>query len=138
MGDDEDERRHHPRAPIELLVEYQRLNAFFADYTRNIGRGGTFVQTERPLPIGTEFVFNLAVPTLDAPIRLSGRVQWTVTAEQATADQPSGMGIGFLFANDSERELVERTVVTLMNESLGPALSERLLRLRDSRPPGDD
>jgi type IV pilus assembly protein PilZ len=45
--------RVEPRAPIELKVEYKRINSFFADYTRNISKGGTFIKTTKPLAIGT-------------------------------------------------------------------------------------
>ena len=48
--------------PIALKVEYKRLNSFFADYTKNISRGGTFIRTKNPLSIGTEFMFQLQVP----------------------------------------------------------------------------
>ena len=57
-----DERRDQDRAPIKLEVQYKRLNTFFADYTRNISKGGTFIRTARPLDIGTEFVFVLVLP----------------------------------------------------------------------------
>ena len=73
-NNDDDERREQRRAPIELKVEYKRLNTFFFDYTRNISKGGTFIHTERPLPIGTVFVFQLRLPTLDAPDRKSTRL----------------------------------------------------------------
>ena len=43
------ERRREMRAPIELKVEYKRLNSFFADYTRNISRDGMFIKTLKPL-----------------------------------------------------------------------------------------
>src|SRR5690606_4678270 len=42
------DKRAHPRIPIELRVDYPKLNAFFADYTRNISKGGTFVRTAQP------------------------------------------------------------------------------------------
>ena len=70
------EKRRFARAPIELKVEYKRLNTFFADYTKNISKGGTFIKTRKPLDIGTEFVFKLCVPTLADPIALNGKVQW--------------------------------------------------------------
>ena len=70
MPSDGSDRRREPRAPIELRVEYKRLNTFFADYTKNISRGGTFIGTERPLEIGTEFIFALDLPTLAEPLRL--------------------------------------------------------------------
>ena len=131
---DSDERRGETRAPIELKVEYRRLNAFFADYTKNISRGGTFIATARPLPIGTEFVFRLGVPGLDEPISLRGRVRWTIEEKTADGDEP-GMGIRFVFADDGERAAVERVVEKLMTDSLGPLVYARLTA---GRPPPDE
>jgi type IV pilus assembly protein PilZ len=115
---------------IELTVEYKRLNAFFADYTKNIGRGGTFIATSKPLPIGTEFAFRLVIPTLPEPLRLRGRVQWIVGAEDASDEQPAGMGIGFLYDSEAERERVAGVVEQLMTTQLGRPLFERLIAQR--------
>src|SRR6185312_9659980 len=60
----ESDRRTNDRHAIELKVEYKRLNTFFADYTKNISKGGTFIRTDKPLSIGTEFLFKLFVPQL--------------------------------------------------------------------------
>ena len=127
---DERDRRGEFRAPIELRIEYKRLNSFFADYTKNISHGGTFISTDRPLEIGTDFVFMLSVPNLPEPLVLRGRVQWTVSPEQANADQPPGMGIGFVFDSELERERVDSAVEKLIVSSLGPALYEKLVRAR--------
>lgn len=121
------ERRSTFRAAIELSVEYKRLNTFFADYTRNISRGGTFIRTDRPPPPGTEFVLALRIRGLDEPLRLRGRVKWAVRVEDATADQPAGMGIEFLWSSDDERLETERAVERLMTSELGEALAARLL-----------
>lgn len=126
-----DDRRGGSRTPIELKVEYQRLNSFFADYTKNISRGGTFIRTERPLEIGTEFVFKLGVPTLKEPLVLAGKVQWIIRLEETAADQEPGMGIGFIFESEAERERVQGTIEQLMIEQLGPLLSSKLLGHRD-------
>jgi type IV pilus assembly protein PilZ len=121
------ERRSSARATIELSVEYKRLNTFFADYTRNISKGGTFIRTERPLAIGTEFVFALSIRSVDEPLRLRGRVKWIVTPAQATADRPAGMGIEFQWDSEDERLSTERIVERLMSNELGEALTARLL-----------
>lgn len=121
------DRRDNSRAQIELKVEYKRLNSFFADYTRNISRGGTFIKTGKPLKIGTEFMFKLFVPRLDGPLVLRGKVQWIVSEAEATDEQPAGMGIGFVYASEAEREKIERVVEGLMVESLGPVIYEKLL-----------
>lgn len=110
-----------------LNVEYKRLNTFFADYTRNISKGGTFIRTDRPLQIGTEFVFALTIRSVPEPLRLRGRVRWVVTPEVATDDQPAGMGIEFLYATDEERKTTEAIVEKLMTQELGEGLTSRLL-----------
>ncbi len=124
------ERREHPRAPIELKVEYKRLNSFFADYTRNISRGGTFIRTSKPLDIGTEFVFRLTVPRMEEPLLLRGKVQWVVHAADATEEQEPGMGIGFIFDREADRQRIESIVERLMIASLGPVLHEKLMKKR--------
>ena len=126
------DRRQELRAPIELKVEYKRLNTFFADYTRNISRGGTFIKTTRPLPIGTEFVFKLFVPHLGDALRIQGEVQWIVTeadvAEGRSGDQSDpGMGIRFTYRQGSTQDEIDRVVERLMVDSLGQRLYSRLM-----------
>jgi type IV pilus assembly protein PilZ len=127
------DRRRAPRAPIELKVEYKRLNSFFADYTRNISRGGTFIRTQKPLDIGTEFMFQLYIPTLPDPLELRGRVQWVVRPDATPGDdeQDPGMGIGFVYGSEADRHRIEAIVERLMVDSLGTQISERLLKKRD-------
>ena len=73
------EKRSAVRTPIDLKVDYKRLNTFFADYTKNISKGGTFIRTTKPLDVGTEFVFVLSVPTHNTHLELKGEVVWIVT-----------------------------------------------------------
>ncbi len=122
----DDERRRAPRAAIELKVEYKRLNTFFADYTKNISRGGTFIATEKPLLVGTEFVFALTVPGLPEPLRLSGKVMWIVHPRDASSGNPAGMGIEFQY-DAQERAAKEASVEQLMLKELGEHLTTRLL-----------
>jgi type IV pilus assembly protein PilZ len=123
------ERREMDRLPIELRVEYRRLNSFFADYTKNISKGGTFIRTAKPLPPGTEFVFVLIIPKLEEPLRLNGEVVWTTDPSRATDDEPAGMGIRFKYIDDNERKETEDIVEALVKNELGDHISERLLRV---------
>jgi type IV pilus assembly protein PilZ len=122
------EARTHARAPIELKVDYKKLNSFFADYTKNISKGGTFIRTSKPLPIGTRFLFKLTVPQRPGPFELIGEVVWAT----ASGDD-AGMGIKFVYASDTQRGDFEGVVEHLMAESLGPDLAGRLLN-KPSRP----
>jgi type IV pilus assembly protein PilZ len=125
-GDEDDDRRRGFRAPIELKVEYKRLNTFFADYTKNISRGGSFIATDKPLPVGTEFVFALGVPSMPEPLRLRGKVIWVTPSGEATKANPAGMGIEFQYDADERREK-EAAVERLMSEQLGDHLTTKLL-----------
>jgi type IV pilus assembly protein PilZ len=144
----QDDSRDAPRAPVVLRVEYTRLNSFIADYTKNISRGGTFIHTVKPLPVGSEFIFVFIMPGArrsasradpgdDSPppspggptnrrLAMRGKVRWV----KSTPDEEAGMGIEFVFADDGERESVRAFVETVMLEALGPVLAERLLRAR--------
>lgn len=132
----EPERRaeaHHPRRPIELKVEYKRLNTFFADYTKNISRGGTFIKTSRPLPVGTEFLFKLFVPGLEEPLTIHGEVQRIIerAADAPPAAPPGdsepGMAIRFVYREGDPQHEIARIVEGMMTESLGPRLYARLM-----------
>lgn len=117
------EHRQYARAPIELKVDYKKLNSFFADYTKNISKGGTFIKTKKPLAIGTRFLFKLTVPQRTEPFELLGEVVWS----KADGDEP-GMGIRFIYSNDSQRADFEGVVEKLMADSLGADLTEKLLK----------
>lgn len=105
------------------------MNTFFADYTKNISKGGTFIKTERPLPVGTEFVFKLAVPWKEEAFHLSGAVVWTNSAEcSQRPEEPSlGMGIRFIFTDPQLKSEFEGDVEQMMIDSLGPLLHKQLL-----------
>jgi type IV pilus assembly protein PilZ len=123
----DEDLRHADRAPITLRVEYKRINTFFADYTKNISKGGTFIRTARPLDVGTEFMFVLSLPET-VQLELKGVVKWVVSEAEATTDKPEGMGIQFVFADDGQRQAVEQVVTGMMREALGPVLANKLLR----------
>jgi type IV pilus assembly protein PilZ len=124
------EHRIEERTAITLKVDYRRLNSFFADYTKNISKGGTFIRTSKPLNVGTEFVFVLSLPTLNEQLQLNGEVMWVVTDDQSSEEQPSGMGIKFKFDSDDERTKVDEFVERIMIDALGEHISQRLLAKR--------
>ena len=119
------ERRADPRRPIELKVEYKRLNTFFADYTKNISRGGTFIKTRRPLPVGTEFLFKLMIPGRPEPLTIHGEVQRIVTGDGDREDP--GMAIKFVYREGDPQAVIARNVEAMMTESLGPRLYAKLM-----------
>jgi type IV pilus assembly protein PilZ len=121
--------RVHERTPFQLRVAYERMNSFFADYTKNISKGGTFIKTERSVPLGTKFLFSLSIPSLPQPVQLLGEVAWFLGPDEAVQQSTEpGMGIRFLFDGPEQRLQFESMVEALMRESLGEALTASLLQ----------
>jgi type IV pilus assembly protein PilZ len=142
---DDSERRQAARAPIELKVEYKRLNTFFYDYTKNISKGGTFIPTEKPLPVGTIFLFRLLVPARTEALPLRGEVRWVVRKgepppPEVPAGHQPGMGIRFVYDSPEQQRELERLVEKMMVDSLGQLIYSRLVgAARDPRrAPGRD
>jgi len=123
------ERREYIRAPIELKVEYKKMNTFFADYTKNISKGGTFIKTDKPLPVGTEFLFRLAIPMLKEPVEIRGVVVWINEEDNLSHPEVEelGMGIRFIYDTDRQREEFYEMVEGMMRESLGEHLYKKLM-----------
>jgi type IV pilus assembly protein PilZ len=123
LAESSDEKRSHVRAPIELRVEYKRVNSFLADYTKNISRGGTFIGTDKPLPLGTRFRFRISVPDMAVPINLTGEVAWI-----APPGETPGMGIRFVDLEGEAREVFELRVEKLMEKQFGADLAAKLMK----------
>ena len=129
----DDDQRREARAPIELKVEYKRLNTFFYDYTKNISKGGTFIKTEKPLDVGTIFLFKLMLPMQTDPLALRGEVRWVVKdgsplPPQVPEGHEAGMGIKFVYDTPNQREQLENIVERMMTDSLGPLIYKRLVK----------
>jgi len=133
MADDKDDRRREARAPIELKVEYKRLNTFFYDYTKNISKGGTFIKTDKPLDIGTIFLFKLLIPSQTEHLALRGEVRWVVKdgsprPPEIPYDHEPGMGIRSVYADAQQRRALEEVVEKMMVDSLGELIFSRLVK----------
>jgi uncharacterized protein (TIGR02266 family) len=124
------ERRVHHRLPVKLRVTYQRINEFLQDYTRNISRGGMFIEASAMLDVGTLFSLELAVPSLKIPLAIHAQVQWVVHEEDAEWDPEElkpGMGVQFVYRSEKERHIVETTMETLIRRHLGPDAYRQLV-----------
>jgi len=116
------ERREHARKPVELQVAYEKLNSFFADYTKNISKGGTFIQTTRTVPLGTEFRFRLLVPGRATPFELEG-----VVVRNGSEGEEPGVGIRFRWSDEDRRLQFEAIVEAMMTASFGPVVTRQIL-----------
>jgi uncharacterized protein (TIGR02266 family) len=93
-----DDQRKSDREPVTLFVEYEGADDLVGDYTENLSSGGTFVATNRELPIGTSIHLVLSFPGLLEAISIEGTVRWTRGAnatEVIAQGEEAGCGIQF-------------------------------------------
>jgi len=88
----DEEKRRDNREPVTLFVEYEGADDLIGDYTENLSSGGTFVATNRELPIGTAINLVLSFPGLLEPIAIAGTVRWQ---RRSGSDGEAGAGIEF-------------------------------------------
>jgi uncharacterized protein (TIGR02266 family) len=62
---------------VNLSIEYESADDLIVDFTENLSTGGTFVATERELPIDTPVQLALTFPGLVKPIMIDGIVRWS-------------------------------------------------------------
>ncbi|MGE0400588.1 MAG: response regulator [Kofleriaceae bacterium] len=98
------DKRYEMRAPVSLVVDYEGAEDFLGDYTENLSRGGTFIQTTRDLAVGHEIQLVLSFPGLLLPISVDAIVRWRREGEAP------GVGVEFLQGSGRDKlaEIVDR------------------------------
>jgi type IV pilus assembly protein PilZ len=111
-------KRRAARLYHELPVAYRSVGSFLTDWATNISRGGLFINTRKPLPVGTDVRILIQLPGASFPFHLAGRV--TRTSEFANrANTVPGMGIEFTEVDADERRELDAFVERLRRD-LGP------------------
>ena len=132
-----EKRGRSDRLPLRLKVRYTTVEQFLIDYSENIRRGGSFVRTNAPLPPGTRLHLEIEVAGVPVFIKLRGRVLWVndpAAGEWHRRDLPPGMGVLFIFPDDSSRLLLENLVERLermphtREKTISPEFLEEIIR----------
>jgi len=121
-GPNGEEQRRTSREPVTLFVEYEGADDLVGDFTDNLSSGGTFVTTNRTLPIDTPIQLVLSFPGLLEPISIDGTVRWT-RGDNAADDA----GAGIEFAPGPRWNALAATVDRI--RSRDPRTMARLLRV---------
>lgn len=100
--------RRARRIPVALEIEYRSAGAFLVAYSTNLSKGGLFIETGDPLPVGTTLDLRLRAPDATA-MDLEGVVAWV--RKEATDDGlQTGMGIQLQTPETRYGAVVDRIV----------------------------
>jgi uncharacterized protein (TIGR02266 family) len=95
------------RVPLSIEVEYRTAGAFLVAYTSNLSKGGLFIETDRPLLVGTELALRFTIPDV-GPIEVRGSVAW-VRPETMEGKSP-GMGVEFEHLDARHGQVIDEIV----------------------------
>lgn len=100
------DRRSHERKPIRLKVVYKSAANLVTEYTKSVSKGGVSLETTRPLPVGTRFVFEMYAAGLPNPVEVEGKV---VRSEPCASGEAFDVGIEYT-ESDEKRMALERVL----------------------------
>lgn len=97
---------------MRIKLKYPDIDTFIQKYAVNISRGGIFIATKSPKPVGTyvRFEFLLSDEGGTSIIRGEGQVQWTKDYDPATPGKPHGMGVKFMRLDADSQTVVDRAL----------------------------
>jgi type IV pilus assembly protein PilZ len=109
------DNRRSPRLHHELPVAYRTVGSFLSDWATNISQGGLFINSRKPLPVGTVVKLIIQLPGAGFPFDVTGRVTRVAEWDNRVNVSP-GMGIEFLDLDRSKRECIETFVEKLRKD----------------------
>ena len=110
-----DQKRRAARLHHEIAVAYRSVGSFLTDWATNISQGGMFINTRKPLPVGTEVRILIQLPMVEFPVGLNGRVTRIAELDGQSSVVP-GMGIEFTDVDPSKRLQLESLVERLQRD----------------------
>lgn len=91
---------------VNLKIRYQTPQGFMQCYLRNLMDRRSFITTDKILPLGSKFNFEITPPFDEKPFTVEGEVRWI----NLYADQ-KGMGVQFSFVNPEDEARVQQWVM---------------------------
>jgi type IV pilus assembly protein PilZ len=103
------------RLDHELPVAYRTVAGFVTDWAVNLSKGGLYINTPQPLPVGTSVRLLVSLPGASFPVDLVGRVTRT-NAQGTPGLEVPGMAVEFVDVDDEKRSRIEAFVERLRAE----------------------
>ncbi len=116
--------RKSKRLPCSFQLTYRSDQGFVQEWIEDIGTGGTFIRTEKLMPIGAELVCRLKPPGYFLGIKIHCRVIWL-----KDWGFPKGMGVAFVFQNRRQQHRVSNLINRLTRQRTRMTL-EKISKIR--------
>ncbi len=101
----DEERREATREDLEMEVGLEGDNTFFTGRTGDLSKGGLFVGTDEPLPVGTELLLSFVLPD-GYRVRADAVIAWVRAPRYRDGELPAGMGVRFRSLSPSDEHAI--------------------------------
>lgn len=108
-------KRRAPRLHNAIPVAYKSVGSFLSDWATNISHGGLFINTRKPLAVGTVVRILIQLPGASFPCELAGRVTRMAEFDNHANTVP-GMGIEFTGLDDAKKQEIDAFVQRLRTQ----------------------
>jgi len=105
--------------PVRIRLRYTDLDTFVERFAPNVTRGGVFLPSRAPRPVGEVLAFEVQLASGRVALAGTGKVIWVKQHNPAEPQKPHGMGVQFVQIDPATR-----------------ATLDRMLKLRGSSKPG--
>lgn len=108
----DNDKRAERRVPVALRIRlrYSDVDQFISKFAINISRGGMFLSSRNPKPIGTHLHFEMRLADDSPVIEGTGEVRWIREYDRQHPNQPHGMGIRFFELKPDSQVVLERII----------------------------
>jgi uncharacterized protein (TIGR02266 family) len=97
-----------PEDVVRVRLRYPDLETFVEKYAPNVTRGGIFLASREPRPVGEVLRFEVLLRQGGPVLSGEGRVTWVKEFNPAEPHRPYGMGVQFLYVDPDARPVLER------------------------------
>ena len=95
-------------APLRIRLRFASFDALIDKFAPNVTRGGVFLASRTPLPIGSTFAFEIQLAGGEVALAGDGKVTWVKAFDPTAPQKPHGMGVQFLRLDNPSRELLNK------------------------------
>jgi molecular chaperone DnaK len=103
-------------APVRVRLRYPDLDTFVERFAPNVTRGGVFIASRAPRPVGTEFPFEVQLATGHVALAGEGKVIWVKEFNPSEPNKAHGMGVQFTSLSASSRAILQRMLAIKGNQ----------------------
>lgn len=97
-----------PPAPVRVRLRYAAFETFIEKFAPNVTRGGVFLASRNPRPVGEIFAFEVLLEGGEVALAGDGKVTWVKAYDPAIPNRPHGMGVQFLRLDAPSRDALNR------------------------------